>query len=426
MTQIIKQRLFAFTVCGIAGLFLAYEFILQVSPNVMTQQLMHSFGINAVALGTLVSFYYYSYAPMQLVAGLSYDRLGARNTLTLAILTCAVGTAVIGWSHSPFWLGFGRFLTGLGSAASFVGLLFLGRSWFANKYFFLVAGLTEFLGCLGAVIGGGPTAMMVNAWGWRATLIGLAVVGFVLTVLAFLIVRESPKTRQAKPEIVRTASPLVERLKQVLGRGQFWAISLYALMVFAPIPAFAALWGVPFLTSAYDISSTVAGFACSMIWVGMGIGSVLAGWISELLGSRKIPLVTGALLGVIVTLAILYIHVSIPVLYGLMFLFGVATLGQSLSFNAINDNAELSIAGTAMGFNNMLVVLSGAATQPIIGMILHAVWDGAKKHGSPIYDVGDYQLALLMLPLFYLLAALIGMFFIKETHCRHISQRQQT
>lgn len=424
MNSLVKQRLFALTVCSIAGIFLAYEFILQVSPNVMTQELMHSFGINAVALGTYVSFYYYSYAPMQLVAGLSFDRLGARNTLTLAILTCAIGTVCIGWAHSPYWLGIGRFLTGLGSAASFVGLLFLGRSWFANKYFFLVAGMTEFLGCLGAVVGGGPTAMMVHAFGWRTTLLGLAGVGFVLTILAFLIVREKPATRDAQPEVGLSQSPLLARLKQVLTQPQMWAISFYALMVFAPIPAFAALWGVPFLTSAYNINSTVAGFACSMIWVGMGVGSLLAGWFSELLGSRKIPLTVGALLGVCVTLMILYMHVALPVLYGLMFLFGVATLGQALSFNAINDNAELKIAGTAMGFNNMLIVLSGAITQPIIGLILHSVWNGATQHGTPVYSVGDYRIALLMLPVFYLIAALSCILFVKETHCRHISERQ--
>lgn len=424
MTRQVKQRLFALTVCAIAGLFLAYEFILQVSPNVMTQQLMHSFGINAVALGTLVSFYYYSYAPMQLVAGLSFDRLGARNTLTLAILTCALGTGIIGGAHSAYWLGIGRFLTGLGSAASFVGLLFLGRSWFANRYFFLVAGITEFLGCLGAVIGGGPTAMMVDAFGWRSTLLGLALVGFVLTILAFLIVRESPKTRDAAPEVVQTASPLLERLKQVLSHGQLWAISLYALMIFAPIPAFAALWGVPYLSSAYHMSNTMAGFACSMIWVGMGIGSIVAGWVSEIINSRKIPLTAGALLGVVVTVIVLYVHVEVWMLYGLMFLLGVATLGQSLSFNAINDNAELKIAGTAMGFNNMLIVLSGAITQPIIGMILHTAWNGATQHGTPVYAASDYRVALLMLPIFYLAAAIICVFFIKETHCRHISERR--
>lgn len=426
MNSQVKQRLFAFTVCGIAGLFLAYEFILQVSPNVMTQQLMHSFDINAVALGTYISFYYYSYAPMQLVAGLSFDRLGARNTLTLAILTCAVGTGVIGYADSAYWLGVGRFLTGLGSAASFVGLLFLGRSWFANRYFFLVAGITEFLGCLGAVVGGGPTAMMVHAFGWRPTLIGLALVGFVLTILAFFVVRESSATRNAAPEIGLSHSPLFERLKQVLSQPQMWAISLYAFMVFAPIPAFAALWGVPYLTAAYDISPTVAGFACSMIWVGMGLGSILAGWVSELLRSRKIPLVAGALLGVVVTLLILYVHVSLIMLYGLMFLLGVATLGQALSFNAINDNAELKIAGTAMGFNNMLVVLSGALTQPIIGLILHAVWNGAMQNGAPLYTAGDYRLALLMLPAFYLLAAIIGLVCIRETHCRHICERRSS
>ena len=69
-----KPTLLAAIICILASCFYMYEFILQVSPEVMTNQLINDFGLNAITLGTMASFYYYSYTPKQLPAGFLYDR----------------------------------------------------------------------------------------------------------------------------------------------------------------------------------------------------------------------------------------------------------------------------------------------------------------------------------------------------------------
>ena len=186
--------------------------------------------------------------------------------------------------------------------------------------------------------------------------------------------------------------PLLERIKTVLKFKQTWAIGLYSLFVFAPIPAFAALWGVPFLMSVYHLPSALAGTACAMIWLGMGLGSLVAGWISERMGSRKKPLVVSAGIGVIATIMILYTHLSVTSLFVWLFLFGVGTSGQSLSFNVVNDQINPNIIGTAMGFNNLMIVISGALFQPLVGWLLRLNWNGS------IYQVHRFiQLMLIKL-----------------------------
>lgn len=414
------NKTFPFIVCGLAGIFLIYEFVLQVCPSVMTHQLMGGLKVDALTLGAVMSFYYYSYSSMQLVAGLSFDRFGARRTLTFAAFICALGTFLMGSAYSYESIALGRLLTGCGSACAFIGVLFLGKRWFRHKYFYLVAGVTEMLGCLGAIFGVGPTAIIVNEFGWRQTLIALSVVGLVLALIILLVIRERPKNsiNQEVKEEEEYKIPLFKRIKIVLSFGQTWAIGLYSLFVFAPIPAFAALWGVPFLMSVYHLPSALAGTACAMIWLGMGLGSLVAGWVSERMGSRKKPLVFSAGIGVVATLIILYMHLSLPALFVCLFLFGVGTSGQSLSFNVVNDQIQPNVIGTAMGFNNLMIVISGALFQPLVGWLLRLNWHGAMLAGAPIYSAHAYQIGLCMLPACYFLAMIIGSVLLKETGCK--------
>lgn len=376
---------------------------------------MSSFGINALTLGSAMSMYYYSYAPMQLFSGLSFDKFGARKTLTIAIFACATGTLLIAASHNIYVAGLGRFFTGLGSSCAFIGLLFLGERWFHPKHFYLVAGITELLGCIGAISGQIPVASSVHHFGWRPTLYFLAWAGFGLTVLVSLIIRErSP--RQEQDHCLPEQLSIRDSLKFVLHNSQSWAVGLYAFCVFAPITIFAALWGVPYLVARYGISTPLAGSACAMIWLGMGLGSPIAGWISERINSRKKVLSGCALLGVIIMLIILYLPgIPLKLMFVLLFIFGMATSGQALSFNLINDNMPSKVIGTAMGFNNLLIVISGAIFQPFVGFLLEQTWHGKILNGAPVFSITGYKIALVLLPLFYALGFLINKFAIRET-----------
>ncbi len=421
LVELIKRRLLPFIVVGLAGVFLFYEFVLQVSPGVMTNDFMAAFHINALVLGTTMAMYYYSYAPMQIFGGLSYDRFGARKTLTFAILICAIGSACIAMSNGIILAGAGRFLTGFGSAFSFVGMLFLGRRWFAPRYFFLVAGITELVGCLGAIGGESPIAATVAWLGWRTTLGWLALIGVVLSVLVWLVIRDFPADHPQRDDFLQGQQHSIRQsFSYIFKHSQLWATGVYAFLVFAPITAFAALWGVPFLKASYHLSTGVASAAVSMIWLGMGIGSPLAGWISERMRSRIVPLAVSAVLGVVVTLAILYKPgLSINTLFTLLFLFGVATFGQALSFLVVGDITPNKVIGTAMGFNNLLIVLSGAIFQPLVGALLDAQWNGTMLNHSPVYTAHDYRVALAVIPVCYLLGTIVSLFWMRETRCEH-------
>lgn len=416
--KIKTSRFLPYLICTLAAMFYLYEFVLQVSPAVMTNELMHDFKLNAAGLGAMAAFYYYAYTPMQIPAGLLYDRYGPRLLITIAILVCALGAFFFGLTNSVAWASAGRFFMGIGSAFSFIGSLVLVARWFPARHFALLAGLVQMMSSIGAILGEAPLAKVVHLYGWRTTITWVSIIGVGLAILVWLIVRDRPfgQTQTEEPFIAEKGE--LARLKQVCKKSQTWWIAAYSFTSWAPITAFAALWGIPCLVALYGVSTTVASGACSMIWMGIGLGSPLIGWWSDRIGKRCLPLTIASVIGVISLLLALYVpYFPFALIYLFLFLFGIAASGQSLSFGLVKDQSKSHVVGTAIGFNNMAVVAGGALFQPLVGLILDLNWTGEMASGIPAYSALNYRWALLILPLCYAVGAVISLFFLKETHC---------
>lgn len=415
-------------VCILGSMFYLYEFVLQVSPSVITHHLMQDFGVGAAGVSIISAFFYYAYTPTQIIAGLSYDKFGPRRVLTGAILICVMGTFLFASAHNLTMAATGRLLMGMGSAFSFIGALMLVSRWFPPSYFALLAGLVQLMSSIGAISGQIPIAKAVEIFGWRSTLFWVAIFGLLLAVLVYWIVKDYPPEKNIfTPKHVSNESRQVQnfhkanRLKTVLGKAQTWFIGIYAFAAWGPIVIFAALWGIPYLEKRFDLTSTGASTACAMIWLGIGIGSPLLGGLGDLIRNRRVPLVLCGLFGLISGLGVLYLHhITLPMLYILLFIFGLGASGQAVSFAVIQDVCPKSMVGTAIGFNNMLVVIGGAILQPLSGFILHHQWSGQYLHGVPFYSVANYISAMSIIPFCSLLCLITSIFFIKETYAQKV------
>lgn len=408
------SKLSAYFVFFLAASFYLYEFILQVSPSVMAAPMMEAFHVTAEGFGIISAFYFYAYAPMQLPAGVLFDRYGPRKLMTGALFVCAIGALFFALTESVFTAAFGRFLIGVGSAFSFIGVLVLLSRWFPPQYFAILAGVAQLMSSVGAIFGEMPLAALTEHIGWRKASFILAMIGFLLAFLLWFFIRDYPhQSTQTKPS--EGFRDEWTRLVQVCGRRDTWQIGVYAGAIWTPIAVFAALWGVPFLAEKYHISVIMASGLCTMIWIGIGIGSPLLGWVSDRVYSRRLALAISAVLGLIATIMILYMpNVSLFWMYVLLFIFGLGAGGQTVSFAVVKDVNPLHLVGTAAGFNNLAVLIGGAIFQPLVGIIL-ARNNGTLIHGIHEYSISSYQKALIVVPCSFLLA-LMMVWFMKESH----------
>lgn len=412
----------AYAIFFLATLFYLYEFVLQVAPAVMANDMMHTFHVTAKGFGVVSAFYFYAYAPMQLPAGLLFDRYGPRKLMTYALILCAIGSFFFASTDSLLTASLGRFLIGIGSAFSFIGVLVLLSRWFPASYFAVLAGVAQLMSSVGAIFGEMPLAILTNQVGWRMASFILSGVGFILALMIWICIRDYPDVKtQAVP--YRTFYEEWLRLKDVFSRPVTWINGSYACTIWTPIAVFGALWGVPYLSQKYQTSVVVASGLCSMIWIGIGIGSPLFGYISDKLSSRKLALSGSALFGLISTVILLYVpNVSMNMMYFVLFFLGIGASGQTVSFAVVKDTIPSHLVGSASGFNNLSVLIGGAIFQPLVGIFLHHIDTATIVNNIPIYSTHSYEMALLVMPISFFLSFIIATFILKESHPNRITR----
>jgi len=412
-----SQSILPFIIVGLASLFYLYDYFIQVSPSVMTEQLMQSFSIGAARLGMLGACFYAAYTIMQIPAGLLLDRFGARILLTFSVFISACGVTLFGATHSFVVAEFSRFLIGLGSAFAFICALFLVSRWFTHKHFAMIAGIIQLAGCMGSIFGEAPLAMTINHFGWRQTMVTTGLITFILTVIFWVFIRNGKE--QGEHDTHMTVGNEKQRLKYILQKPQVWWIAVCGLVSWVPVATIGALWGVSYLMNVYGLNNAQAGKLCSLFWFGLGLGSPIVGWFSNHIQSRLKPFIFCFSVAVLASILMIAApHLPMWLTGVALLCLGMSSSVQSLSFGLIKDIVNPSAFGTAAGFNNMAAIIGGAISLPLVGILIEYQWNGLSAHGIPVYTAQNYQNALLLVPISAIIGLLVTWFKIKETHCQ--------
>jgi sugar phosphate permease len=410
---------------GLCAVFYLVGFFQRVAPAVMTAELMSDFQVGAAGLGHLSAFYFYSYVAMQIPTGILSDRWGPRRLLSAGALVAAVGSLLFGLSSGMMWAGVGRLLVGGSVAVAFVGMLKMAAHWFPAQRYAMATGLALFSGVLGAVSAGIPLRWMVVHTGWRPVMIGAAVLSAGLALAIRIWVRDDPREKgfvSYAPASHGSGNParsgLLAGLAAVFRYRNTWLLFLIPAGMVGCVLTFSGLWGVPFLTTHYNMSSVQAAGICSTLLVAWAVGGPVFGGLSDRLGRRKPLYVAGAFIAASGWTVLLYWpELSVSFITPLLILIGFATGTMVISFAFIKESVPPHLAGTAAGVINMGVMMGPMLLQPAIGWVLDRHWDGRMLGNARVYDLEAYQQAFLLMTGWVVLSFLL-ILFARETHCR--------
>ncbi len=405
----------AFLMCIMGAAFYCYEYYLRVAPSVIQPELMATYSIGQAGLGTLIAYYYLAYVPLQIPVGLMMDYWGPRRVLTVACMLCSLGTYLFAISDLLWLAKIGRFMVGFGSAFAYVGVLKIANLWLPKRYFALVAGLCTTLGMLGAISGGVVMARFINISGWQQALLYAAIAGLALSFILWVIIRDGSDDELTDlGRASHQGNNIWVELLEVVKTKQLWINGVIGCLTFLPLTVFAEFWAVSYFEKL-GLPKNTAALSSSIVFIGYAIGAPIWGKTSDIIKSRKIPLMIGSLIAAALAIYMFSVDVTnLSILFASLFLLGLFASVQILVFAIGEDSCRPGMSATTVSFTNFLITLGGMALQPSVGVLLDR-FQIIGSNGEMVILAADFKNALLIMPIGLILASVLSL-FLRETY----------
>jgi nitrate/nitrite transporter NarK len=417
--------LLACTVWGLGAALYLIGFFQRVAPAVVTHELSTEFALTAAALGNLSAVYFYGYVAMQIPTGLLADHWGARRTLAAGGAVAAFGALLFGLADSYALVALGRLLVGGAVGVAFVSMLKLSTHWFHHSRFATITGVAVATGVAGAVSAGAPLRFATDAFGWRHVMVASAVLTALVALATWLVARDDPRQRgyrsympEGKPGVA--GHSVLGGLRACMRSRNTWLVFfINGAMAGAPL-TFAGLWGVPFMTTHYGLSTATAAGMASLVLVAWAFGGPVLGALSDRMGERQPIYLVGAAIAFVGWVIVVFVErLPLAGLAALLIVIGLASAAVMIGFALVKETVPPALAGTAGGVTNMGNMLGGMLLQPAVGWVLDRMWNGETLDGARVFDLDAYR-AGFMLMLAWMGVAVALILFTRETHCRQL------
>ncbi|HAX73869.1 MAG TPA: MFS transporter, partial [Firmicutes bacterium] len=179
-------------------MILALSFVMSLfhrsAMGVISPAIATDFNASASTLGSVASITFYTYAFMQVPAGLLLDYFGYKKISFLGVLITGIGSIILGIAPHISLIFLGRFLVGFGSSVIFISILKSQTIWFSKKDFTKASGLLSFIGNIGGMLATFPLAILVGIIGWRYSIIAMGMLCVGIAFLIFIFVKDTPES----------------------------------------------------------------------------------------------------------------------------------------------------------------------------------------------------------------------------------------
>lgn len=381
--------------------FYFYVYILRVSPNIISEQLLSQFRMTAQQFSTLGSISSLAYAILQIPLGIIVDKIGVKKTVIPSIALCVIGSLLFGVAEQLWLLQLGRLIIGIGSSSAFMCAIKTVVDQFPIGKRGILMGLTLTIGTIGPLISGKLLIYITSLSNWRYILYYSAALG---TLIALIIHFSLPSSPTKSRNDIKSFNDLPSNLCAIIKNPGIILYTILAVGLYSPFSVISELWGTSFLKQKYGLTQAAAAHLSSLMFLGLAVGSLILPWFNE-----KFNILNKGIIFCSFTLLALFAlliygpYIPHPYLVGILISVGFFSGAEMMCFTGalqVDDKNSGEIIGVVNTFN----MLGTALFDYIIGFVLDGRWNGTiSNDGIRYYSTMDYSFALSILTIILLI-----------------------
>jgi ACS family D-galactonate transporter-like MFS transporter len=374
---------------GLIGTGVLVNYFDRISLSVAGPQLQKDFGLSSVDMGLLLSAFFWSYALLQIPAGVALDRFGVTRIGRWSGFLWAAASALAAGAGGFTNILVARVLLGVAEAPSFPANAKATGHWFPRNERAMSTALFDAGAKFSNVIGVPLIALAVLHLGWRWGFGLVALLSFAYFVVFWRFYRDPSQhpglTREereyivangATPEGKRSAAP-TGMLAYLLGRRKVWGLSI-GFAAYGYCFYFFLTWLPGYLVQTMHMSILKSASMAAIPWACATVCDLLVGgWlIDHLIGKgcdetrvRKTVLLLGMFAGLAVFGATTTTNPVVALTWISIALSGLAAaapVGWSLPSLIAPKGGAGTVAGIMNFANNMMGALASVVTGSIV------------------------------------------------------------
>lgn len=386
----------------LVSLFYSYQYVFRVLPGLIVPQLSETFGINADSISSL-GIYYLAYGLAHIPLGLLVDRFSVKKVLPICILLCSLGNLPMIITTSWDATIFGRVLVGIGASGSPIALFKIISTYFEDRTFPKLLGLSIAIGLAGAVFGGEPLQAAFDLYSWQVVTKYIIFFGVALAIVTYFCMPEDDVGDVEKISIVQD-------FKRVFTSKYVLLLGLFGGMMLGPLEGFADMWGKEFLLTVYNFDINVAARLPSLMFLGMIFGCVVIGQVTE-----KTQAYYGIVIFCAVVMGVIFVWVlsgkcSCSMMYLLFVIVGVLSAYQVAVVYKSTTYMPKRLTGFTSAVTNSIIMAFGFLFHKVIGQVM--LQFSEVLNDEIYYPRETFIKALSVIPIGLLFAA-VGLFILR-------------
>ena len=349
----------AWFVWALAVTFVVYYFSFQTGYAIVNSSVQQDIGLSVSQVATVAAVYTWAFALCQFLSGALLDRLGAGKIIPVSIALVTLGIFVFAQAESYGTLLLSQLIIAVGACSGFVGAGYVGGQWFGMAKFSFMFGLVQFAASFFSAFNQNLLAFALTSVPWRELFNFIGLFGIGLFILGALFIRNPAPIARPTEGLAAFLAAVAKGILEVAKIPHVWVAAAFGALCFGVMLGLGVVWA-PKLLAVRGFDAATANRSASLLWLGLAAGCFVVPKWSDMIKSRKLPVIVGIVVQISALALLLYVpELNLVAAMVLCFAFGLGNAAHMLAFSTAADVVKPSQIGTSAAIVNGIMFIVG-------------------------------------------------------------------